>query len=51
MLVQGVRTRVVVTETVDRSKQNPSELVFIGYHLGRSRVAALLRQLTGAAWS
>jgi hypothetical protein len=28
-----------------------SELVFIGYHLSRSRVAAALSRLTGKAWS
>ena len=51
-LVQGVRTRVTMNadaanETVETDK---SELVFIGYHPSRSKVAALLSELTGTHW-
>jgi len=50
ILVQGVRTRVVATEGATATQLKESELVFIGYHLVRARVAAMLRDLTGAAW-
>lgn len=58
VLFQGVRTRVAATEavTLGDCKASPapalkqSELVFIGYHLVRSRVAAMLRQLTDTDW-
>jgi len=51
-LVQGVRTRVTINtdaanENVETDK---SELVFIGYHPSRSKVAALLSELTGTHW-
>lgn len=51
VLLQGVRTRVVATEQVPKSQMKESELVFIGYHLSRSRVATMLSRLTGTAWS
>ena len=51
VLFQGVRTRVVATEQAPRAPIKESELVFIGYHLSRSRVASMLSQLTGTAWS
>jgi len=51
VLFQGVRTRVVATEATPQSQPKSSELVFIGYHLSRSRVASLLSHLTGTAWS
>jgi G3E family GTPase len=51
VLLQGVRTRVVATEQVPRAQLSESELVFIGYHLSRSRVASMLSQMTGTAWS
>jgi cobalamin biosynthesis protein CobW len=51
ILLQGVRTRVVATEQAQKSQIKASELVFIGYHLSRSRVASLLSRLTGTAWS
>lgn len=51
MLLQGVRTRVVATEGTPQSPPKGSELVFIGYHLSRSRVASMLSRLTGTAWS
>ena len=51
MLLQGVRTRVVATEATPQSQPKGSELVFIGYHLSRARVASMLSRLTGTAWS
>jgi cobalamin biosynthesis protein CobW len=52
VLFQGVRTRVVATEDgVPPLQQERSELVFIGYHLSRSRVASMLGDLTGTVWS
>lgn len=51
VLLQGVRTRVVATEHASKTQIQQSELVFIGYHLSRSRVAAMLSRLTGKAWS
>lgn len=50
VLVQAVRTRV--TMSADAAKTSPvkSELVFIGYHLNRNNVAALLTELTATAW-
>jgi cobalamin biosynthesis protein CobW len=50
VLVQGVRTRVVATQAPQAEELTQSELVFIGYHLGRSRVAAMLTQLTDTSW-
>lgn len=51
VLLQGVRARVVATEEKARSLIERSELVFIGYHLSRARVASMLSRLTGTAWS
>ncbi|MCK9202426.1 MAG: GTP-binding protein [Gallionella sp.] len=50
VLVQGVRTRVVISADTTKPSAKESELVFIGYHLNRTTVAALLSQLTGTAW-
>lgn len=65
LLVQGVRTRVTYTMNQDALPHHHghghqhghdhepharAELVFIGYHLERAKVAAKLRQHTGAAW-
>lgn len=56
-LVQGVRTRVTINVDAARQDQetqetatDKSELVFIGYHPSRSKVAALLSELTGTNW-
>jgi cobalamin biosynthesis protein CobW len=54
-LVQGVRTRVTIDlDAADVANENAetdkSELVFIGYHPSRSKVAALLSELTGTHW-
>ncbi len=51
VLLQGVRARVLATEEKVRSPIERSELVFIGYHLSRARVASMLSRLTGTAWS
>jgi len=50
VLVQGVRTRVAISTDTIKQPSKESELVFIGYHLNRNKVAALLSQLTGTAW-
>ncbi len=50
VLVQGVRTRVVITADAGERSATGSELVFIGYHLNRQPVAARLSELTGTAW-
>ena len=53
-LLQGVRTRVMAASTAAPAGSRPvqaSELVFIGYHLSRSRVTAALSRLTGKVWS
>jgi cobalamin biosynthesis protein CobW len=51
VLLQGVRTRVVSSTEAPKLPMNGSELVFIGYHLSRARVATMLSRLTGTAWS
>jgi cobalamin biosynthesis protein CobW len=51
VLLQGVRTRVVSSEETPKQPPKGSELVFIGYHLSRSRVASMLSRLTGKVWS
>lgn len=56
MLVQGVRARVTIDveqQAANDAAQHPpagSELVFIGYHASRARVAALLSARTGTEW-
>jgi cobalamin biosynthesis protein CobW len=50
-LVQGVRSRVTIRDCATQAPANRSELVFIGYHPSRARVAALLSELTGTSWS
>jgi cobalamin biosynthesis protein CobW len=51
VLLQGVRTRVVSTNETPKTPPKVSELVLIGYHLSRSRVASTLSRLTGTVWS
>ena len=48
VLVQGVRARVEIKP--DPQQQERSELVFIGYHLSRSKVAAVMSDVTGTRW-
>jgi cobalamin biosynthesis protein CobW len=50
-LVQGVRARVAVVDSQPgRVVESRSELVIIGYHPSRARVAQLLTELTGTDW-
>ena len=51
LLVQGVRARVVISVDAAKPTAEISELVFIGYHLSRFNVAALLSDLTGTPWN
>jgi cobalamin biosynthesis protein CobW len=51
VLLQGVRTRVVASNESPGTLPPKSELVFIGYHLSRARVATSLSRATGRAWS
>lgn len=51
VLLQGVRTRVMSGDVSPTLPPQGSELVFIGYHSSRSRVAAALSRLTGKVWS
>jgi cobalamin biosynthesis protein CobW len=50
VLVQGVRARVTLGLEPLKPAPRRSELVFIGYHINRGEVAALLSARTGAAW-
>jgi len=50
VLVQGVRTRVAISADAAKPFTPESELVFIGYHLNRNTVAALLSKLTETRW-
>lgn len=49
LLVQGVRARVTLGRDAG-SATAKSELVFIGYHPSRAKVAALLTEMTGTVW-
>ena len=51
LVVQGVRSRVLVTMSPDSRPVSRSELVFIGYHLNRNNVVRLLSQLTHTQWN
>jgi cobalamin biosynthesis protein CobW len=60
VLVQGVRTRITLAadakntmsdDTGDQAAPRQSELVFIGYHASRARVASLLSAITATDWS
>ncbi|MET3130657.1 cobalamin biosynthesis protein CobW [Oxalobacteraceae bacterium GrIS 1.11] len=50
VLVQGVRARVSISVDAVKPAAQRSELVFIGYHTSRSKVAAVLSDLTGTTW-
>lgn len=50
MLVQGVRARMVISHYAEKKSAQVSEIVFIGYHLNRNKVAALLSRLTETQW-
>ena len=49
VLVQGVRQRVALIKAGE-AREARSELVFIGYHLSRANVTAMLSKLTGTQW-
>jgi cobalamin biosynthesis protein CobW len=57
VLVQGVRARITLTAdsknemSDDTNNARQSELVFIGYHASRARVASLLSAITATDWS
>lgn len=51
VLVQGVRARVMTSIDTARSQVQKSELVFIGYHLSRAKVSALLSTMTETTWA
>ena len=51
VLLQGVRSRVVLSDAAANIPLATSELVFIGYHLNRSHVSAILTALTETPWS
>ena len=50
MLVQGVRARMVISNYAEKKSAQTSEIIFIGYHLNRNKVAALLSRLTATQW-
>ena len=50
VLMQGVRSRIIVSIDHGKPAVKRSELVFIGYHMSRTKVAALLTELTGTQW-
>jgi cobalamin biosynthesis protein CobW len=50
LLVQGVRARMVISRYAEKKSAQTSEIVFIGYHLNRNKVAALLSRLTATQW-
>ncbi|SEN77945.1 cobalamin biosynthesis protein CobW [Duganella sp. CF517] len=50
VLVQGVRARLTLQADAARVAAPRSQLVFIGYHINRVKVAALLTERTGTAW-
>jgi cobalamin biosynthesis protein CobW len=49
-IVQGVRTRITVATDPAKSSPPVSELVVIGYHLSRAKVAAILSEYTATSW-
>ncbi len=50
ILVQGVRTRIVISSYQAKQEPPSSEIVFIGYHLNRQKVANLISELTATKW-
>ena len=50
ILVQGVRTRVAISASAAKKSFPESEVIFIGYHTSRNKVAKLLSDLTGTLW-
>ncbi|MGC5809137.1 CobW family GTP-binding protein [Ralstonia pseudosolanacearum] len=50
VLIQAVRNRVEARLEPDAAPPRQAQLVFIGYHPSRPRVAEQLRELTGTDW-
>ena len=50
LLIQGVRTRMAISTHAAKKSIQESEVVFIGYHPSRTKVATLLSELTGTLW-
>ncbi len=50
VLIQAVRNRVEARLEPDATPPKQAQLVFIGYHPSRPRVAEQLRELTGTDW-
>ncbi len=50
VLIQAVRNRVEARLEPDAAPPKQAQLVFIGYHPSRPRVAEQLRELTGTDW-
>ncbi|HEX8405910.1 MAG TPA: GTP-binding protein [Duganella sp.] len=50
VLVQGVRARLTLQLDAGKPAAASSQLVFIGYHINRVKVAELLSERTGTAW-
>lgn len=50
VLIQAVRNRVEARLEPDAAPPKQAQLVFIGYHPNRPRVAEQLRELTGTDW-
>lgn len=50
VLVQAVRSRLVISSDTAKPAPHKSELVFIGYHASRANIAALLSELSATTW-
>jgi cobalamin biosynthesis protein CobW len=50
VLVQAVRSRLVISADAAKPAPHKSELVFIGYHANRANIAALLSEHSGTTW-
>lgn len=50
VLVQAVRSRLVISADAAKPAPHKSELVFIGYHPSRANIAALLSELSATTW-
>ncbi|MDP3844333.1 MAG: GTP-binding protein [Oxalobacteraceae bacterium] len=50
VLVQAVRSRLVISADAAKPAPHKSELVFIGYHASRANIAALLSEHSGTTW-
>lgn len=50
VLVQAVRSRLLISSDAAKPAPHKSELVFIGYHASRANIAALLSEHSGTTW-